>query len=67
VKLSVSDDGQGFDPARAQGPSAGHFGLLGMRERAAPVGRLDVDSRPGLGTTITVTVTITPSGGLLVP
>jgi ligand-binding sensor domain-containing protein/signal transduction histidine kinase len=67
VKLSVSDDGQGFDPARAQGPSAGHFGLLGMRERAAPVGRLDVDTRPGLGTTITVTVTITPSGGLLVP
>ncbi|MBR4258067.1 MAG: ATP-binding protein [Kiritimatiellae bacterium] len=32
--LSVANDGEPFDPARALGPEAGHFGLTGMRERA---------------------------------
>jgi signal transduction histidine kinase len=56
VQLSVSDDGKGFDPAEAQGPTSGHFGLLGMRERAAPIGRLDITSKPGQGTTVTITI-----------
>ena len=52
VVLRVRDDGRGFDPARTEG-----FGLLGMRERAELVGgRVRVDSRPGEGTRITVTV-----------
>jgi len=53
VKLTVSDDGKGFqvDPAfRAYG---GHWGLLGMRERAAELrGAIRVRSAPGQGTTV---------------
>jgi signal transduction histidine kinase len=56
ARLRVSDDGQGFDPATAQGASAGHFGLVGMRERAARLGTFTLDARPGHGTTVEVTV-----------
>ena len=53
VRLQVSDDGQGFevDPAfRAYG---GHWGLLGMRERAAELhGTVTVLSTPGTGTSV---------------
>lgn len=53
VRLVVSDDGRGFDPAVA---SAG-FGLLGLRERAALLGgTVTVDSTPGAGTRVAVTV-----------
>ncbi len=34
VELRVEDDGAGFDVPQAMALSAGHFGLLGMRERA---------------------------------
>jgi signal transduction histidine kinase/ligand-binding sensor domain-containing protein len=61
VELTVSDDGPGFD-AREE-PGAGHFGLVGMRERAAKVGAiLVVDSRPGEGTRVTFTVPVAPPG-----
>jgi signal transduction histidine kinase len=54
VCLRVRDDGAGFDLGAADG-----FGLRGMRERAAQVdGTLDVRSRPGEGTTITVEVPV---------
>jgi ligand-binding sensor domain-containing protein/signal transduction histidine kinase len=56
VVLSVSDDGRGFQPEDAPGARSGHFGMVGMRERAARLGRFEVDSRPGQGTTVTVTV-----------
>ncbi|HEX6738939.1 MAG TPA: sensor histidine kinase, partial [Vicinamibacteria bacterium] len=35
LTVVVQDDGRGFDPEAA--PAAGHFGLLGMRERVAKV------------------------------
>lgn len=35
IRFSVTDDGAGFDPARAAGPREGHFGLQGVRERLA--------------------------------
>jgi nitrate/nitrite-specific signal transduction histidine kinase len=42
--------------------SGGHFGLQGMRERANKIGAtLDLVSRPGLGTTLSVSV---PAHGL---
>jgi len=51
ILLQVSDDGQGFDPQQAE--SAGHFGLAGIRERAALVGgELDISSQPGEGTVV---------------
>ena len=55
VKLVISDNGVGFDPAAPRG--AGHQGLVNMRDRASSVGgRLDVQSVPGAGTRIIVDV-----------
>jgi signal transduction histidine kinase len=55
LTLSITDDGGGFDPA-ASAP-AGHLGRVGMRERARAVGgSLDVDSEPGRGTTLRLSV-----------
>jgi signal transduction histidine kinase len=58
--LDVRDDGDGFTPtADGFGPNGG-LGLRGMRERVEALGgRLAVESAPGRGTTIAVTV---PSG-----
>jgi len=54
----VEDDGCGFDPeAVAVSPLRERLGLAGMAERAALVGgRLALESRPGQGTTVFVTV-----------
>jgi signal transduction histidine kinase len=50
----IRDDGNGFDPAAAR---RGHYGLLYMRERAeACGGKLDIQSRPGSGTEVRVSV-----------
>jgi signal transduction histidine kinase len=50
IRLRVSDDGAGFDPARQRGT-----GLAGMDHRVAQAGgSLEVDSSPGDGTTLTV-------------
>jgi signal transduction histidine kinase len=55
LRLEVRDDGRGFDPARAA--ANGHFGLVGMRERAAAIGaRLTIDSAPGRGTAVLVVI-----------
>jgi signal transduction histidine kinase len=55
LRLSVSDDGSGFEQAD-QGPRRpGHYGLIGMRERAAQIGaEFAFDSAPGRGTTVSV-------------
>jgi signal transduction histidine kinase len=59
VLLTVEDNGVGFSvPDRPEGLArAGHFGLVGMRERAALVGaRLTLASQPGAGTRVAVHV-----------
>jgi signal transduction histidine kinase/ligand-binding sensor domain-containing protein len=58
VTLTVADDGVGFDASRAAGPAERHFGLVGMRERAARWGDLRLASLPGAGTTVEVTVRV---------
>ncbi len=59
LTLTIRDDGAGFDPATADGPKDGHFGLQGMRERIKRLGgRLTIASAPGGGSTITATVPI---------
>jgi len=51
VVLRVSDDGIGFDPATESGGD--HYGLAGMKERAADVrGVVLVTSQFGIGTTV---------------
>ena len=53
VRLSVVDDGVGFDGE----PAPGHYGLIGMRERASQIGgRLVIDSGPGRGTAVSLAV-----------
>jgi signal transduction histidine kinase len=53
VSLEVKDDGKGFAPETCAGPQDGHFGLLGIRERAERLGgQTFITSKPGSGTTI---------------
>ncbi len=53
VRAQVHDDGQGFTAAAA----AVGLGVRGMRERAALLGgRLEIDSPPGRGTTVNLTL-----------
>jgi signal transduction histidine kinase len=55
LALTVSDDGQGFDPRSPRQGHGGGFGLTSMRERAEGVGAmLAVNSEPGGGTTVRV-------------
>ena len=59
ISVTVEDDGRGFDPETtlASAPSGGHFGMLGMRERAEGIGgTLVVMSRPGQGTIVKATI-----------
>ena len=54
LTMEVADDGEGFDPSRSY---PGHFGLPSMRERAeSGGGELQIESRPGEGTTVRVRV-----------
>ncbi|HBY97273.1 MAG: histidine kinase [Ardenticatenaceae bacterium] len=57
--LQIADNGVGFEvPGRpADLTRAGHFGLMGMRERTQAIGgELTVSSMPGRGTVVTVAV-----------
>ena len=55
ARLTISDNGRGFDMAGATRLDA--YGLLGMRERANAVGaKLEMQSAPGQGTTVVVEV-----------
>lgn len=55
VSLVVADNGKGFD-WHQRSPSRG-LGLITMRERAGQLsGRFEVESLPGAGTTVTVTM-----------
>ena len=64
--LEIADDGVGFAvPEDFSGlQSAGHFGLVGMDERARTVGgELRIEATPGAGTRITVQVPVRAPGG----
>src|SRR5271170_3817693 len=55
VSLSVRDDGSGFARDGNGNVRPGHYGLIGMRERATQIGAdLRLSSEPGRGTTVSV-------------
>ncbi|MBN1557703.1 MAG: PAS domain S-box protein [Lentisphaerae bacterium] len=58
VRLTVSDTGRGFDPARTDlfdADDEGGFGLFNIRERLQSVGgRFDIESAPGRGVTAVI-------------
>ncbi len=59
LAVTVNDDGQGFAPDVLNGKPGieGHYGLTGMRERAALIdAELEIESEPGKGTTVTLRV-----------
>lgn len=60
LEITVSDNGQGFEPDRVRRLDPKHFGLAGMRARAQQIGAsLDVSSVAGQGTTVCLRVPLT--------
>jgi signal transduction histidine kinase len=64
VRLLVSDDGKGFDQAAPLESGPGErVGLVGMHERVGALGgTLEIDSRPGAGTSLAVAIPLTHAG-----
>src|SRR5262249_4408446 len=59
LRMTIKDDGQGFEADPTELMQNGHFGLAGMRERAEQIGaRLTVNSTRNEGTEVQVEVTI---------
>lgn len=57
ARIEIADDGRGFATDAHPNGAAGHFGLAFMRERMAQVdGQLTIDSQPGAGTRIVLSV-----------
>jgi signal transduction histidine kinase len=55
VRLVISDDGSGFDADEWERSPGGHYGLIGIKERAAQIGaEVRVESAAGNGTRIRV-------------
>ncbi len=59
LRLAVTDDGAGFDPAAVAPDDRPHLGLRLLDDLAGDVGgRIDVTSAPGAGTTLTMEVPV---------
>jgi len=57
LRVRVRDDGAGMDASVVHEGRAGHYGLPGMRERAAAIGgQLEVWSERGAGTEVELTI-----------
>ena len=62
VKLSIRDNGCGFDPTVVLKSSISHFGLPSFRGRASAIGgTVEIASSPGVGTCITIKAPLLPS------
>jgi signal transduction histidine kinase/ligand-binding sensor domain-containing protein len=62
VRLRIRDNGCGFDPNGPDATKTGHFGLAGMRERVKSIfGTFSVNSQPGKGTEIIISVAARPA------
>jgi signal transduction histidine kinase len=59
LEVIVTDDGIGFGPSELMLTQAGGFGLLNVRERLAHInGELRLDSGPGAGSRVAISVAI---------
>lgn len=57
LTLRITDNGRGFDPNAETHGKPGHFGCIGIRERARKIGaNAEWQSQPGQGTSVTVTL-----------
>ncbi|HNS51810.1 MAG TPA: histidine kinase N-terminal 7TM domain-containing protein [Anaerolineae bacterium] len=66
ARVTVQDDGQGFDPGARDDGAGKQVGLRVMRERAEGVGgTVRVDSAPGRGTCVTVEVPLRPEASAI--
>jgi len=66
IRVNVEDDGVGFDISRVASHEykEGGFGLFSIRERLSHIGgHLDVESKPGHGTRVTLVAPINHKGG----
>lgn len=53
IALEIRDDGKGFAADQVPNGATGHYGMTGMRERAAAIGGvLEITAAKGLGTTV---------------
>ncbi len=65
LTLTITDNGRGFETTDNSLPAKGHFGLQGMRERAAQINaQLTIESGPGKGTIITLDAPILTEKGV---
>jgi signal transduction histidine kinase len=59
VLFRIKDDGKGFETGSSVGAEEGHFGLVGMDERAKRLdGKLTIVSAPGAGTCVEIEIPI---------
>ncbi|MDP8988722.1 MAG: histidine kinase [Acidobacteriota bacterium] len=64
LRLSVRDDGRGMERGESNG-RAGHYGMVGLRERASQIGaELDLASAPGQGTKVSLRMPLAPRSPL---
>lgn len=55
ARVTIEDDGRGFDPAQANPPGQTAFGIETMRERVESVGgSFELQSEPGKGTRVVI-------------
>ncbi|MBI4319151.1 MAG: sensor histidine kinase [Chloroflexi bacterium] len=57
IRISIEDDGRGFEMAQVSQQKGRRFGLHTMRERAEEIGaRFSVDTAPGQGTKVIIVI-----------
>lgn len=66
LRVTIQDDGIGFDATDVMASASGKMGLIGMRERAQSIGgRIEVQSTPGHGSRIVFDVPVAPRDAAL--
>ena len=62
LRMTIADDGCGFDPAAPRSRQAGHFGCIGIEERCEKLGATaHWRSAPGQGTTVEIRLPVETS------